>query len=210
MEWPYLPLASSFLSDSLPPGPTRQEEKKHGFFYERAVGAVGAEQGERRRPCGLVGARRCGLAESGRAQAEEQGQRSSPARTRARPGVAGLAAMAGMGVRGHGRGACGRRERGQRPEEGLAGLPVEGVARWAGGRSSLVWAGGAAIVGARASRGRRKDRTVFCVTSGSGEFTKLSLVEHPLRRSTKMVNPAFRSTILVNSDLVDLECLGNF
>jgi hypothetical protein len=36
------------------------------------------------------------------------------------------------------------------------------------------------------------------------------LVEHPLRRSTKFVNLALRSTFLVNQDLVEVECLGNF
>ena len=40
--------------------------------------------------------------------------------------------------------------------------------------------------------------------------TKLELVEHPLRSSTNLVNLASRSTILVDPDLVDLECLGNF
>lgn len=39
--------------------------------------------------------------------------------------------------------------------------------------------------------------------------TKLGLVKHPLKRSTKMVNSAPRSTVLVNLDLVDLECLIN-
>jgi hypothetical protein len=35
-------------------------------------------------------------------------------------------------------------------------------------------------------------------------------MEHPLRSSTKMVNLAPRSTILVNLNLVYLEDLGNF
>ena len=41
-------------------------------------------------------------------------------------------------------------------------------------------------------------------------FTKLNFVEHLLRRSTKMVNVASRSTILVNLDLVDLDFFANF
>ena len=40
--------------------------------------------------------------------------------------------------------------------------------------------------------------------------TKLELVEHPLRSSTNLVNLASISTILVDPDLVDLECLGIF
>jgi hypothetical protein len=38
---------------------------------------------------------------------------------------------------------------------------------------------------------------------------KHSFVEHPLKRSTKMVNLALRSTILVNLNFVDLDYLGN-
>lgn len=39
---------------------------------------------------------------------------------------------------------------------------------------------------------------------------KVGLVEHPLRRSTKMVNVAFRSIILVNLNLLELDPSGNF
>ena len=44
----------------------------------------------------------------------------------------------------------------------------------------------------------------------SSNSTNLGLVEHPLRRSTKLVNLALRSTFLVNPNLVELECLANF
>jgi hypothetical protein len=36
------------------------------------------------------------------------------------------------------------------------------------------------------------------------------LVEHPLRRFTKLVKLALGSIFLVNPDLVELVCLGNF
>jgi hypothetical protein len=38
---------------------------------------------------------------------------------------------------------------------------------------------------------------------------KHPFVEHPLGRSTKIMNPALRSTILVNLNLVDLDYLRN-
>jgi hypothetical protein len=53
-----------------------------------------------------------------------------------------------------------------------------------------------------------------CVTSGMvGNFLQLhnsSLVEHPLRRSTILVNLALRSTVLVDLNLVELDRLANF
>jgi len=85
-----------------------------------------------------------------------------------------------------------------------------------GRRAALGGVGGRCDHRGRSSFARKKKRSNRFLCNQwqwwviSPKFTKLSLVEHPLRRSTKMVNPAFRSTILVNSDLVDLECLENF
>ena len=48
----------------------------------------------------------------------------------------------------------------------------------------------------------------FYPTSRGG--TKHLFVEHPLRNSTNLVNLVSRSTVLVDLNLVDLGCLGNF
>ena len=48
----------------------------------------------------------------------------------------------------------------------------------------------------------------FYPTSRGG--TEHPFVEHPLRSSTNLVNLVSRSTVLVDLNLVDLGCLGNF
>lgn len=48
------------------------------------------------------------------------------------------------------------------------------------------------------------------VVGNFSNSTKLSLLEHPLGRSTKMMNLVLRYTLLVNPDFIDLDCSGNF
>jgi hypothetical protein len=45
------------------------------------------------------------------------------------------------------------------------------------------------------------------VVDNFSNSTKLELVEHPLRNSTELVNLVSIFTILVNPDLMDMECL---
>jgi len=71
-----------------------------------------------------------------------------------------------------------------------------------------------------ASQGRRKDeggkeQTIFLCNQWQwwvifSNTTNSGLVEHPLWRSTILVNLALRYIVLVDLDLVDLDCLANF